>query len=94
MKFGEGQKINKKGRPKESVNIARMARKHALEAVEALVNNLKDESGAIRNAAAKELIDRGYGKAAQVNLNDDGANKLEDILMGYQAKQSDKHTIN
>lgn len=60
------------GRQKGSLNIATadikaLARAHGADAVETLASIMSDSEvpPAARVAAAKELIDRGYGKAIQ-----------------------------
>ncbi len=59
------------GRPKGSLNkstkdIKALAQKHTPEALKTLVRIMgKSESDAARVAAAKELLDRGYGRATQ-----------------------------
>lgn len=66
------------GRPKgkrsdERIWLARLARQHAEKAIRALVKNLDDENGSVRNQAARELLDRGYGRAPQEIILEDGA---------------------
>jgi len=58
----------KKGTPNKATrDIKAMAQEYGEEAVTTLATIMKDESHppAARVAAAKELIDRGYGKATQ-----------------------------
>lgn len=68
------------GRPKgsltaASLNIAVVARQHGPEAINTLYKIMMNgENDANRIAAAKELLDRGYGKAPQP-------------LAGYDAEQ-------
>jgi hypothetical protein len=63
----KGQSGNPRGRPKKDWDAVEMAREHGADAIQALVDNLKDESGSVRNVAALGLLDRGYGKPAQTN---------------------------
>ena len=42
-----------------------MARAHTTEAIDALVANLRDENGSVRNMAAVALLDRGWGRPVQ-----------------------------
>jgi hypothetical protein len=41
------------------------ARRYAIEAIHALVKTMRNETGASRIAAARELLDRGFGRPAQ-----------------------------
>jgi hypothetical protein len=62
---------NKGGRPKGRLNkataeVKKLAQKHGKEAVKTLVKLMQTgETQTIKLAAAKELIDRAYGKASQ-----------------------------
>lgn len=57
--FEPGKSGNPGGRPK---GIAAKAREHTDRAVEVLVEGMEDDDRRVRIAAAKELLDRGYGK--------------------------------
>lgn len=62
-----------KGVPnKATASIRDIARQYTDEAVMALVAVLGDDSPAARVAAAKEILDRGYGKATTVIGGEDG----------------------
>ena len=65
-----------KGTPnKATASIRDIAREYTAEAVAALVGVLRapEEPAAARVAAAKEILDRGYGKASTViNGDEDG----------------------
>lgn len=51
---------------KATAEIKAIARQHAPEAIEALVNVIRStDSDAARVSAIKELLDRGYGKSTQ-----------------------------
>lgn len=66
-KPGERRGGRVKGTPnKATASIRDIARQYTDEAVKALVGVLSDESAAARVAAAKEILDRGYGKATTV----------------------------
>ena len=69
-----GQSGNPGGRPK---GIARLAREHGDKALNVLVSALDDDDGRIRIAAAREILDRGYGKP--VTMTADVTNKLEEL---------------
>lgn len=71
-KPGERRGGRVKGTPnKATASIRDIAREYTQEAVEALVGVLRDDSPAARVAAAKELLDRGYGKATTVLAGDE-----------------------
>lgn len=58
-KFQPGVSGNPGGRPK---GIAAKAREHTDKAIEILVAGLDDKDARVRLVAARELLDRGYGK--------------------------------
>src|SRR5262249_11295075 len=62
--FKPGQSGNPHGRPRATA-MTTEARLFAIEAIHALVKTMRSETGAARIAAARELLDRGYGKPAQ-----------------------------
>lgn len=79
-KPGERRGGRAKGTPnKATASIRDIARQYTAEAVEALVGVLRDESPAARVAAAKEILDRGYGKATTI-IGGDAENPLTTIL--------------
>ena len=62
--FAPGQSGNPGGRPKDEPRVAELARSYTLEAIDTLVElmrNGKDER--MRGTAAQALLDRGWGKA-------------------------------
>ncbi|TGQ89447.1 hypothetical protein EN828_10405 [Mesorhizobium sp. M2D.F.Ca.ET.185.01.1.1] len=73
-KFQPGQSGNPGGRPK---GIAAKAREHADRAIEVLAEALDDQDPKTRIAAAKEILDRGFGKA--LTMTADVSNKLDDL---------------
>lgn len=69
-----GQSGNPGGRPK---GIAARAREHTDKAIEVLVDGMADEDPRVRVVAAKEILDRGYGKP--VAMTADVTRRLEDM---------------
>lgn len=57
--FKPGQSGNPGGRPK---GIAAKAREHTDTALEVLVAGMADDDARVRVAAAREVLDRGWGK--------------------------------
>lgn len=69
-----GQSGNPGGRPK---GIAALAREHKDKALSVLVAAMDDDDGRVRIAAAREVLDRGFGKP--VAMTADVSNKLDDL---------------
>jgi HEAT repeat protein len=73
-RFPKGVSGNPGGRPK---GIAAIAREHTDKAVAVLVDALVDDDKRVAVTAAKELLDRGYGKP--LTMTADVTNKLDDL---------------
>lgn len=76
-----------KGRPKGAVNkltkdVRALAQQYGEQAIEALAEIMEDiaQPGACRVSAAKELLDRAYGKSPQPITDGDGGT-LTDAVM-------------
>ncbi len=69
-----GQSGNPGGRPK---GIAAKAREHTDSALQVLVDGLSDEDPRVKIAAAKEILDRGFGKP--VSMTADVTRKLDEL---------------
>jgi len=65
--FKKGQSGNPGGRPKVVAEVRELAREHTQDAIKTLVDIMGDDKAhhSARVAAAKELLDRGYGRAPQ-----------------------------
>lgn len=72
--FPPGQSGNPGGRPK---GIAALARAHTDKAVQVLVDGMESDDERVKIAAAKEILDRGYGKAPVFTADLTG--KLDDL---------------
>lgn len=66
-KFKKGQSGNPSGRPKLLVKVQELTREHGEEAVRKLVELMRFcPDPKIQLHAAKELLDRGFGKSTQL----------------------------
>jgi hypothetical protein len=67
MPWVKGQSGNPGGRPKEEVDIRKLARSRGKQAIDALYEIMCDEKApsAARIAASVALLDRGYGRPEQ-----------------------------
>lgn len=72
--FKPGQTGNPGGRPK---GIAAKAREHTDKALEVLVNGMADPDPRVRVTAAKEVLDRGWGKPLAMTA--DVTKRLDDF---------------
>jgi hypothetical protein len=61
--FAPGQSGNPGGRPKDEHRVAELARSYTLEAIDTLVELMRDgKDERVRGTAAQALLDRGWGK--------------------------------
>ena len=69
--FAPGQSGNPGGRPKDEYRVAELARSYTLEAIDTLVELMRNASDdRVRGTAAQALLDRGWGKARQEIAHD------------------------
>jgi HEAT repeat protein len=84
-----GPSVNPGGRPKVIAHVRDLARKHTPAAIQALADNLTDENGHVRNAAAMALLDRAWGRPEQAHLIAAEIHQtIETIHAGMSAAQS------
>jgi hypothetical protein len=72
--FKPGRSGNPGGRPK---GIAAKAREHTDKALDVLVEGMDDDDPRVRVSAAKEILDRGWGKP--LTMTADVTKKLDDF---------------
>ena len=69
--FAPGQSGNPGGRPKDEYRVAELARSYTLEAIDTLVELMRNASyDRVRGTAAQALLDRGWGRARQEIAHD------------------------
>ena len=78
--FAPGQSGNPGGRPKDEHRVAELARSYTLEAIDTLVELLREgKDERVRGTAAQALLDRGWGKA-KVEVVTDAEGTYLDVL--------------
>ena len=90
-RFLPGQSGNPGGQSRETALVKRIAQKHGSEMIQALVDIVRDQTAphAARVAAAREVLDRGFGRPEQnidVRLQ---MQKLEILLQAKTDTMSD-----
>lgn len=81
----KGQSGNPSGRPRADAALRDAAREYTQEALDVLAGCLKSKSAAIKIKAARELLDRGWGKPRQsveLGATDDVSVRVQVITIG------------
>jgi hypothetical protein len=93
MKFEKGQSGNPAGRPPGTTTkkISEELRAHLPKAIETLLQLMDSETDSVRLKAATEVLDRVYGKPAQVQAPDETSDRLERIVAGVGRSRSMSH---
>jgi len=90
----KGVSANPAGRPKQQGELVEACRSHTKAAVQTLVfwmKQKKDGKAAIQ--AARELLDRAYGKPAQAIVGPDGSDAVRVTIRHLFAKAEEPVTI-
>ncbi len=77
MPFAPGKSGNPRGRPKSDFTLAALAKQRTHKALAVLDQVLADREHPQRVAAAKELLDRGWGKSPLVLAGAGGVGPAE-----------------
>ncbi len=89
----KGEVRNPRGRSKKDYDVAAMAQKHALKAIETLAEVMTNigATPAARVSAASELLDRGFGRSPQsldVTHQIGFSEQFEDYMRGLMGKNA------
>lgn len=86
--FKPGQSGNPKGRPKKPFDPKDFAKAHGKEAFERVIELIKSRDPKIALAAAKEVLDRAYGKVSYADDSSDARGVTINIMkLNDQAEQ-------
>ena len=90
MKFQKGQSGNPGGRPKADSELKRLALEKCPEAFTKIVELMGSSDEKIALAAAREVLDRGYGKPTQDHqlLDDQGKPSAAILQIVRAAKEA------
>jgi hypothetical protein len=86
--FPKGHSGNRKGRPKEDVNVKELCRAHTVEAVDCLVNWMRSDHPKASPAAAMAILSRAWGmpKQEHEHTGADGAALIPSITVTVKDK--------
>ena len=82
-KWKKGQSANPGGRGREVFNLRDMCREYGDEAVTVVVGHMRGADQKLSLAAAKEILDRGFGKPIQQVTGPDGGPVTTAIQVTY-----------
>lgn len=90
MPFVKGQSGNPSGRPKEDAEVKALARSFGPEAINKLAELMRGDNPKVASSAAIALLDRGFGKPAQVIAGDpenplQTVNRVERVVVDAKA---------
>lgn len=94
MAFKKGQSGNPGGRPKENDEVKRLAREYTQESIERLVFWMRSDNPKASVGASISLLDRGYGKPAQMihGPGEDGEHtlitKIQEVIIDPQHRST------
>jgi hypothetical protein len=89
--FRKGVSGNPAGKPKEIVEVAKLAREHTVLAIETLVEiaEKKDATDAARVSASEALLNRGWGKPpATINHTSDKPKRPMQELLAFALREA------
>ena len=89
-RFAPGASGNPAGRPKLSAEMREIFQSRGLEAAEILVKHLRNSDPRVSVAAAREILDRAYGKPVQsINVDREERIKLIAVVPEKSASTED-----
>lgn len=97
MTFVKGQSGNPTGRPKKVLPDGRslidIAKEHTVDAVDCLVEVLRDKKSPHRVSAATALLDRGWGRPKQEIGGEIGIIDLSEIVSTRRQNVEEEHGV-